>query len=409
MIECLVRTTRLLVAAAFLCTAVVAQEKKPTKDLPRNDPSACPYCLGDPERMRQAGIVSHGGFDFARTNTATVDRELATSDIRWIESAHFEIGMALPPIRVSMEEKDKIRAEMARLAVTLFGIPEKPTMLDPWLRAHLYAQRCEDLWVRMLGLLEVEESDFPDGSKPWDMSGKYMGEGPYLGEKGKYEVLILPSEAAHHVFLKEHFGVVTKLTQRYNCVDRDTLILVIHTQQAGLRADEALHGHLVFNLAQNLMDGYKHYSYNLPIWLREGVSHYLEREINPKFNTFDASEAAIAEETRKENWQPPTYKLVRSGTAPRMAELVAMKDFADLTLERHFATWSMIDYILHAQPGFFAKLLDGLKGITNTHGIADGGNLGEIHRDIFKNELGMSYAQFDAAWAAWVAANYAVQ
>jgi hypothetical protein len=392
-----------------MCATASAQEKKAARDLPRNDPSACPYCLGDPERMRAAGIVSHGGFEFGVTNTAEIDAELPTSDIRWIESKHFEIGFALPPIRVSMEEKDKIRAELARLAPVLFGVPEKPTVLDPWLRAHLYAQRCEDLWTRMLALLEVDESDFPDGTKLWDMAGKYMGEGPYLGEKGKYEVMLLPSEASFHVFLKEHYGVVTKLSQRYNCVDRDSIIIAIHTQQEGLRVDEALHGHLVFNLSQNLMDGYKHYSYNLPIWLREGVSHYLEREINPKFNTFDASEGALAEETRKENWQPPTLKLVRSGNAPRMAELVAMKDFADVTLERHFATWSMIDYLLHAKPGFFAKLLDGMKGITNTHGIADGSNLPEVQREIFKNELGMTYAQFDDAWQAWVSANYAVQ
>ena len=80
MIGRLARTTRLLVAAAFLFTPAVAQEKKPPKELRPNDPSTCPYCLGDPERMRQAGIVSHGGFDFARTNTAAFPR--AYGDIR---------------------------------------------------------------------------------------------------------------------------------------------------------------------------------------------------------------------------------------------------------------------------------------------------------------------------------------
>ncbi len=392
-----------------IAAAVPSLQKPSSSELPPNDPSLCPYCEGQSEIMSNAGIVSHGGFEFGRSNTSAVDDLLATCDIRWIETPHFEIGLAGSPVRTTQDEKEKVRGEMARLALAMPTVPLKPTMLDPWLRVHMYAMRCEDLWSEMVAMLGVKETDFPDGSRPWDMSGKYMGEGPYLGQKGKYEVLVVPNEASHVAFLKDHFGIPNKKTQRYNAIERDTLILVIHTQQEGLRVDEALHGHLAFNLTQNMLDGYKHYSYNLPIWIREGVSHYMERRINPKFNSFDGSEGAVGEETRKEDWQPPTLKLVRSGKAPRMAALVAMKDFADLTLDRHFTCWSMVDFIQEACPGFFAKLMDGLKGITDAQGLSDGSSLEEVHRSLFKNELGMSYAQFDAAWAVWVEANYRAQ
>ena len=132
------------VAWASLLGAPDALAWQKPGDLRPNDPAACPYCRAEPELMAKAGLVSHGGFDFGKTNTAKVDAELPANDIRWIESAHCEIGFALPPIKVTVEEKDKVRAELARLALVMPDVPAKPAVLDPWLRAHLYAQRCED-------------------------------------------------------------------------------------------------------------------------------------------------------------------------------------------------------------------------------------------------------------------------
>jgi glutaredoxin len=388
-------------AAVALASTALAQRP--------NDPAACPYCKNDPELMEAAGVVSHGGFEFGSTDTAKVDGLLASQDIRWIESAHFEIGFALGGHKVEQDEKEKIRAELGRLQAALPAVDPKIKVLDPWLRAHLYAQRAEDHWQRMLAILQVKEGDFPDGSRQWNMQGKYMGEGPYLGEKGKYEILILPSEASHSQYLQAHFGLLIKKTQRWNLPEKDTLSVTIHTGQGNLRKDEALHGHLVFNLTINLLDGYKHYSYDTPIWIREGLAHVCEREISPRFNTFDSSEGGIAEMTRKEKWEPEVRRLVASGKAPRMAELIQIKEYAGLELVHHYTTWSMADFLLKSNPNGFACLQDALHGITNEKGIGDGSNLSDVHRDEFKRCLGFSYADFDRAWAEWVLANYGAQ
>jgi hypothetical protein len=241
------------------------------------------------------------------------------------------------------------------------------------------------------------------------MRGTYMGEGPYLGMKGKYEVLVVPNESAATNFLKTHFGLLTKLTQRWNVIDRDTLALIVHQDQGGLREDGALHGHVAFNLAINLLDGYKHYSYETPIWIREGLAHFIEREINPKFNTFDSSEGAVAEMTRKEKWEPEVRKLVASGGAIRMAELLNLKDYSGLTLAHHYTTWSIVDYLQKTNPKGFAKLNARLHGVTNEKGITDGSNQLDVHRKAFQEELGMGYAEFDAAWAKWVQETYGTQ
>jgi hypothetical protein len=375
-----------------------------------NDPSECPYCHGDPALMEKAGIVSHGGFAFGKGDaTAKVDGLLATCDIKWIETAHFELGLALGPHKVKQEEKEKIRGELARLQAALPDVDPKMKILDPWLRSHLYAQRVEDHWKRWLEIFQVEDKDFPRDDKPWDMKGKFMGSGPYLGQAGKYEVLLVPNEANLVTYVQNQFGLLTKKSQRWNVPTLHTISVTIHAGGEGLREDEGMHAHLVFNLAINLLDGYKHYSYDTPIWIREGLAHFMEREVSQKFNSFDSAEGSVAETTRKSKWEPEVRKIVSSGKASRLAELMSMKEYSDLTLDRHYATWSMVQFLIQTNPDGWAKFNDALHGITNEHGLPDSTNLPEIHREKFKEHFGYSYAEFDTAWREWVMANYSGQ
>jgi hypothetical protein len=392
-----------LSVALVLLTAFAAPQKGDPKP---NDPATCPYCKGDPELLRKAGLFSHGTFEFGINDTAGVDALMATCDIRWVESAHFQIGVALGSYKIKEEEKKSIRVELERLAKVLPNVDLKPKVLDPWIRVHLYAQRCEDVYARFCELMQIKDSDFPPGTAPWNGQGKYMGEGPFLGQKGKYEVLLLPSEAAGAQFLREQYGLQTKLSQRWNLTQRDSLSLVAHTGQGGLKEDPAMHGHVAFNLAINLLDGYKHYSYDTPIWIREGLGHLIEREINPKYNTFDSSEGAVAEMTKKEKWEPEVKKMIAANQHISMAQLMSLKDYAGLTLNHHFTTWSMTDFLVKTNPGGYACLNDKLHGRTNKQNFADGSNMPDVHREAFQECLGMNYSQFEAAWIKWVGETY---
>jgi hypothetical protein len=281
----MLRIALTFLALASLAPALAAQRK--------NDPTLCPYCKGDPALMAKAGIRSHGGFEFGSADTKTIDGQLATSDIRWIETAHFELGFALGSHKVSVEEKEKFRAELGRLAEVLPAVDPREKILDSWLRTHLYAQRLEDAWKRFLDLMQVKESDFPDGSKPYDLRGKYMGNGPYMGQKGKYEVLVVSSESTLANYLTQQFGLLIRKTQRWNLPEKEAMSVSINGGADEMREDEALHGHMVFNVTNNILDGYKHYSYDTPIWIREGLAHFMEREIEQKYNSFDSAEHVI--------------------------------------------------------------------------------------------------------------------
>lgn len=392
----------------LLCLFACLVLALPATSQRKNDPTACPYCLGDPALMEKVGVVSHGGFEFGASDTAETDKLLATSDIRWVETPHFEIGFALGPMKVKQADKARIRAELTRLSEALpdAKINPKSKVIDPWLRAHIYALRVEAIWDRFLELMRVSPEDFPTGSGQFVIGtgAKYMGEGPYLGQPGKFEILILPSQAALTTYLKEQFGLLIKMTQRWHVIPRGTLTVTIHTADGGLREDAALHGHLAFNLTINLLDGFKHYSYDTPLWIREGLGHFVERELDPDYNTFDSSEGAVADMTRKSDWTAEVKKLIAKGEAPRLAELVGLKSYAEFELRHHFATWSMVQFLVETDPEGFACLNDSLHGRMTAEGYPDGGNMEDAHREAVRDCLEMSYAAFDEAWTAWAQA-----
>lgn len=404
------RVSRLgTLALALLCLPALAPALPQKNKAPRNDPANCPWCHGDPEVMEAAGIVSHGGFEFAAppSTTITVDKHFGGKDIYWIESAHFELGLCLGPHKVGPDESKKVRAELTELAKVLPEVDPKIRVLEPFMRTHLYAYRVEKLWARFLELMQVKESDFPDGQSVWLLGTPYFGEGPYVGQKGKFELLVLPTASDQVGFLMKQFGLTIKRTQRWNVTDLDrekdrgTLIVVTNVSENELYDDQKIHGHVVFNLSINLLDAFKHYTYDTPKWLLEGLAHFTEREINPRFNTYDASEGSIGVKVNKENWDVEVKQLIAAGKAPRVAELTALKTYGEFELRDHYACWSMTKFMVMTNPKGYACLNAKLHGRKRADGQHDSEDLLGAQREAFGECLGMSYPQFDEAWRAW--------
>ena len=144
----------------------------------------------------------------------------------------------------------------------------------------------------------------------------------------------------------------------------------------------------------------------LPVWLREGVGHWFERDNDPRFNTFDSSEGGQADMFNKVDWEPEVVKLIAKGDAPTMAQLVNLRNFAEMEKDHHLATWSIVDFLMRAHPTFLPTLIDRVKGLVNATGADDGTELPNVQREAFKELLGWSYGQLDTAWHEFVLANY---
>ena len=391
----------LFVFALVVSTPAAQRARRAADDVKPNDASQCPYCHGDPALMAAAGTVSHGGFEFGNADTEAVEALMPGLDFFWIESEHHEIGYTLGHYKIAQSEKNKIRAELARLAEALPDVPAKPRTLDPWLRLHLYAQRMEEVYDVFLEVMQVEDSVFPSGDSPWVLGTPYFGEGPHLGQKGRYEILMLPTDDDQVTFLLEHFGLSIRTTQKWNVVDRDTLSTITNVRENGLRSDQAMHNHLAFNQIHNFVDGYKHYSYETPLWIKEGLAHYVERSLSPDFNSFSFAEGGIASEFNKSDWQDAVRKLIQGNDASRLAELMNRESFSDFTRADHLTCWSMTAFLLEDHADGYACLNARLHGLKGEDGYDDGSNMKDRHREDFLECIGMNYARFDQAWKEW--------
>ena len=392
-----------LLALSALAPLVGAPGQKQKKD--PGDPASCTFCHNDPLLLKAAGLVSHGPFAFGKYDSKNAEELLPEVDFRWIETEHFRIGSGLGPYKVKLEDKKKILSELTRMKEAFPDIKAETQILDPWMRAHLYAQRCEDVYKRFVELFRLQDKKFkgdPDAPK----DAVYRGEGVYLGMKDKYEVLMLPSENSHYTFLVSNSGLPIRKSQRWHFIARGVISIMCHTEQGRLRTDPAMHGHIAFNLAHNLLDGMNHYGYDTPVWYHEGIAHWFEREIDPSYNSFDSGEGASGDTTSKADWKPEVLKLIAADKAPRLAELMSLPSYAELRLPHHFVTWSMADFLIQTKPAEFAKFVWEMKQNVDEKKLPTGAKLAEWHRKVVKDCFGWNYQEFDDAWKAWAKEAY---
>ena len=120
----------LLGTCALGLTLPAAAQKKRDKDLPANHIANDPYTEGDPEAVERAGYFATGGFEFAASDTATIDARYPKETIVWLETAHFQLGCAMPAqtikkIDLTPRQRDLIEGEIGgrMLSVSSVFVP----------------------------------------------------------------------------------------------------------------------------------------------------------------------------------------------------------------------------------------------------------------------------------------------
>jgi len=377
-------------ALALLTVSAPAAQKPRT--------AVCPWCKNDAALMQAAGVVSHGPIAIGPKGSEALAAALPSGTWIFLETAHLRWASSLGPASVDLPEKKRVRAELARLKEPLPTVPSDANKLDPWLRLHLLAMKGEELYARFQSILQVKDADFPE-SRTTD--GTFMGDGRFLGEKDKFEVVLHVSRAMHRTFTSDFSGVTITDSFRWHFKVPHKLLVSIPAEDPDLRQDRWLFPHVAHNLSHAFLCAYKHFSYDPPIWLDEGLAHALEKELEPASVTLDTSEGASRETSLPSNWADAARKLVLRGKPPALANLLRAKDFGELDADAHLASWSMVRFLVDEHPAAFAKLVGGVKGQLDAEGRPTGKDLPDLQRKLLRETGGWTPQAFDEAWKAW--------
>jgi len=362
----------------------------------------CKWCENDPEILSKLGIVAHepiaigpGAWDGSDSFRAN----LVASSWVFVETPNFRWASSLSGDSLKREDQERLEPYFQRMRDAGMKLPKKIKKMDAALQIHVYAIRGEELYTRFLEIIQHKPEDFPEAR---GVQGPYMGNGRYLGEADKFEIYLHKSAVTHRAFTKEHMGATVTGSLRWHFRDPHKLVASCPAEDSDLRKDKWLWPHVAHNLGHMFLAAYKHFSYQPPIWLDEGFALALEREAEPTSITTEGEEGTLNEDVRNDDWIGEQKKLLKA-EEPRMAELFNRRTLGSLSEMEAVSCWSRVRFLMEEHPDKFAQLLGILKGQLDSEGYPTGDDLDGLQRRTFRELWSWSFADFDAAWKAWLA------
>jgi hypothetical protein len=356
-----------MAAAIVLLRAGRASSQEPK--VVRAVSSVDPYTEGDAAAMAKAGYVSFGPFPFAhRHDTRDVMALLGDEPLLWVETAHFRIGCALSPLalRGDTEWIDSTKGELKRLRTRLPKVKAEERDLDPWLRTHLVAQRCEELYAEVQANLGVRDDTFPaaPGHDPRGDPQRFFGLGPYLGLPEKFSVLIVQRVSSLARYTRAHQDHETQLPRRYFDLQHRCMIWAVAEESSNslMKNDYALYTHLVYNLSYSLYSSYRYFGSDLPPWLIAGLAHWHGRRICPRFPAYERDRDDTKLEQRDFwKWDERAPRLLRNGAFEPIEALMRRPQSTEFGLEQHIQSWAFVDFLMSTRKAATMKFLHDMK------------------------------------------------
>lgn len=385
------RLSLALLGIAFPTGDALAQAKR--------GPLECPWCKEDPAKLAEAGILSHGPFPIAAKTSEALARELPGTWL-FLETPHLRWASTLGEENVEIDEQERVRAELARLRKILPSVPEKVRKLDPWLRLHLIAMKGEDVYARMQQILRVKDEDFPAQRSA---KGPFMGAGKFLGERDKFEVVLHRTVSAHNAFTREFSGAQVTGALRWHFKTECKMHASIPCEDSDLRRDRWLMPHVAHNLSHLFFSAYKHFSYDPPMWLDEGLALCIEKEVEPLSTTNEGEEGTYRDARGPKDWYDAARKMLARGRQKPVAQLFQITQVGEMDTDALVTSWSIVRFLIdeHGEP--FAKFLGGVKGQLDASGVPVGSDLPGLQRKLLKEHFEWTPIALEEVWKGWAA------
>lgn len=343
------RIPHFLLATLLLACAGPAQSKRDGKAAPETDP----YTAGRQTTMAALGYTSFGPFDFGtHCHTNRIAELLPKEQLRWVETAHFRIGVSLPAVNLmgtkDKEQQDKLRAEMTRLAANLQGLPTNRQQLDPWLRLHLTAQRAEDVYREVQELLGVRDDDFPasPGDDPRN-AVSFRGRGPFLGNPQKFTVLLVQHEESLIAYTAAFHGRGRGKAGTHHDHEFGSAWFgaSLSADNGRLQNDLALRTQLAYHIAHNLYTSFRSYGHDLPTWLVNGLAHRHARNVSTRFPIYDLRSKEDPDGGQYAVWDKRWQFLLRDKRLAPLAQFVTRMDVDSFQMDDHLQSWALVDWL----------------------------------------------------------------
>lgn len=351
--------------------------------------------------MAGLGVLNWAPTGFGPTQlggAAGVEKGLPMSEWLFVETEHFRWASSVGSETLKSEDRERLEPYFAKLRDLGVPVPTRPKKLSPRLRLLLMALRGEDLYQRFLVLIDHVDADFPPARLP---EGPYMGNGRYLGEADKFELIVHASRETHQLFTLDHMGAAVTGSLRWHFRDPHKLFASVPASDSDLRKDRWLWPHIAHNLGHMFLAAYKHFSYQPPVWIDEGLALMLEREAEPTSITMEGEEGSLNEDVRSSDWKSKLSKIARDGE-PRLASLMQYKTLGALSEQDSASCWSRLRFLADEHPAALALFLGGLKGQLDAAGYPSGEDLPALQRALWKQHFDWTAQEFDAAYLAWL-------
>ena len=402
-------TTLLATLAAAFASVVQGAPAQGDTRAPRGIED--PYVRGDAAILEGAGYLGYGPFRIGRFHgSAEFDAEVGPGRaLLWLETRHFRVGARLPEYRLSAgdsRQREKLRAELLDLRAILPAVDVHARALDPWLRLHLLAARCERSYSEFLALTGRTDADFARRGTIQVGDDAARGIGPYLGQREKFVVLVAASEADLQRYSMQYFGERWAVPRTVDLgYGLGMLVGLALDMEGDLFDDTALHCRIAQSLVEVYCEAFGAHLFDTPAWFRVGLALDFARRVDPRFPGLDRATSRVFAERARVDWTEHAQGLALRGGARPLTELGTWRDATRFGFNEQVAAWSRVAFLRSSGDAGVARFLARLKApIWRGPGTVDyAAVLLQQDRAL---RIGFGYgslADLDAAWIHWCA------
>lgn len=366
-----------------------------------------PYTKGDRDLERALGYKSFGFFPWRHADDSrSVQENMGGIPMIWIETEHFKIGSSLGTykIRNDREERARFKEEISRLKEKLGKLKAPKKKIDPYLRAHIYAQRLEDIYAAFVEDLGLTDSDF--GRK-----------GTHMGHKDKFRVLLCQRKSEFGRYLITYEKQDIEYSYRTGWRGEGMIALAnveaiaeYWKKEEDAPIDTMFHCIVAHCLANNFLDGFhRQHLFQAPKWMVYGLGHLYTKRVDERYTFFDGRKVIYDKDDEAWNWQPRVRNLVKNDFFASAEKMFEWKQYADIGPRDHLVSWSKLSFLMTKAEGDFKKFVSLCSyplANNNRNKVDPEKELVIRQTRALAEAYKMTPAELDEAWSAWVSKTY---